>query len=101
MQSCCIVVVPCRVSALGRSIIPRRLGSHKHDWADHVQSVGCSPRHCDFFRVPLAGSPVESLAGVNDMVESSYCLLHWGVPVGSVRVDEVHCYCQPGKKSAT
>lgn len=55
-------------------------------WSDEVQLLGACPGGGDFAGGPGGGTPVESFAGVDDVVECADCFFDWGVAVGTVGV---------------
>lgn len=60
-----------------------------HDWSNKTKTVGVAPGGCDLGRSPLRGSPVEGLALIDNVVECSHSLFHWGLPIWSMGVDDV------------
>jgi hypothetical protein len=58
--------------------------------ANETQSISDAPGIGDLTGRPLRCTPVESLAVVDEVVESTNDLLHGGVAVWTMRVDNIH-----------
>lgn len=59
------------------------------DGANEPQPVRDPPRSHDFGGAPLRRAPVKGLVGLDEVVEGPHRLLHGGVAVGAVGVDDV------------
>lgn len=62
------------------------------DGADEAELVGISPSLGDFIGVPVGRAPVESLAGVDDVVEGADGFFHGSLAVGTVGKDDVDVF---------
>ena len=62
------------------------------DGSHETESVGDAPGIGDFAGGPLGCSPVEGLTVVDEVVESAHDLLHGGIAVGTMSVDDVYVW---------